>query len=79
MKKIVAFIGSKKGEHSNTVKFTKMILDKIVELSKAEVSYEIKFSDVLSRRKILNLTELNDNMNKIDLFQIVIGIEHEKL
>lgn len=41
MKKILAFIGSQKGEKSNTFKFTKLLLDTLINRYPNEIDYEI--------------------------------------
>lgn len=41
MKNVIAFIGSNRGKNSNTVKFTQLIFEKLVELSNGQVTYEI--------------------------------------
>ncbi|WP_234124278.1 flavodoxin family protein [Clostridium hydrogenum] len=44
MKKILAVIGSRKGENSDTYKFTKLVLDKLVDKDK-DIQYEIMTPD----------------------------------
>lgn len=41
MKKIFVYVGSHGGEFSNTITFTKLILNKVCDMAKGEIEYEI--------------------------------------
>lgn len=52
MKKIFVYIGSQKGEHSNTFKFAKAILERCISIN-SDISYEMTTSDQLSIKPCL--------------------------
>jgi len=50
MKKIIAFIGSSKGENSSTAQFARFILENVVRIYEGEVNFEIITADKVNIR-----------------------------